>query len=107
MTYRERYAYWYRTCATIIGHYKHLHECCNAAIKCGAIDIDGPLFEAIWRDHDELLEIIDRDGLIAWYIYDNDLGKKRLEAAIGPNQPLRPITTLSALARLLATLPNK
>ena len=59
----------------IVADYKHLNHACNAAMKAGCLDINGSLFDAIWRTFSRMLERIDVDGWIAWHIYENEIGR--------------------------------
>lgn len=53
-----------------------------------------------------MLQRTDVEGWISWFIYDNDLGKRKLKAGWRPSQyvprlSMRPITTTRLLARLI------
>ena len=68
-------------------------------LKVGAIDVNGELWESIWTAHEDMLEIIDTDGWIHWYIYENDCGKRKMKAGYDNN--LRIIDTPKKLAKLI------
>lgn len=85
----------------IVADYKRLDRACDAALKAGAMDASGPLFEAIWRSFQGMLERIDEDGWIAWFIYDNDCGKKQRKAEVCRKRGMTPIKTTRHLARLI------
>ena len=64
----------------VAADYKKLELACDAAIKAGAMSQEGPLFDAIWRTFDNMLHLVDFEGWIPWFIYENDGGKKGLRA---------------------------
>ena len=68
--------------AIIIAH-ENLYMACTNALRAGCLDIDGPLYDKIWRGFDDILSIIDPHDWISWYIHDNEMGKKALVAEIG------------------------
>jgi len=67
----------------IIIAYENLDTACTNALRAGCLDIDGPLYDRMWRGFDDILSIIDPHEWIPWYIHENDMGKKALEAEIG------------------------
>lgn len=67
----------------IIVAYENLDMACTNALRAGCLDIDGPLYDRIWRGFDDIVSIIDPHGWITWYIHDNEMGKKALVAEIG------------------------
>lgn len=86
----------------IVADYNRLSEACDAAISAGCMDIDGPLHDAIWRSHSELLKHADSDGWLSWFIYENDCGKKKLTANfIGKSHK---ITTPAQLAKFIVKI---
>ena len=66
----------------IIIAYENLDMACTNALRAGCLDIDGPLYDRIWRGFDEILSIIDPHDWISWYIHDNEMGKRGLTAEI-------------------------
>lgn len=84
----------------IIADYRRLDDACDAAIQAGAMDPDGPLFDAIWRAHDTLADLLDPSERLAWFIYDNKCGDCELKAA-PPGGKLRKIKTVKHLVRLM------
>ena len=68
---------------TIIIAHENLYMACTNALRAGCLDIDGPLYDRIWRGFDDILSIIDPHDWISWYIHDNEMGKKALIAEIG------------------------
>ena len=96
--------YWSRVVETLVSKYKALNKACEAASKSGTLDPNGPLFEAIWSSFDSMLTLVDSDGWIAWYIYDNECGKKKLKASTGKNKPLLKIDTNSKLVNFLVEI---
>lgn len=67
----------------IIATYENLDMACTNALRAGCLDVDGPLYDRIWRGFDDLLSIIDPHDWISWYIHDNDMGRNGLEAELG------------------------
>lgn len=67
---------------------------------------DFPLWEEAWKTFDAYLEKVaaeigDRDGWLHWFIYENDCGRKKMQARAAAWSDLRPIATPRALACLL------
>ena len=96
--------YWSQVVEILVSKYKALNKACEAASKSGTLDPNGPLFEAIWSSFDSMLTLVDSDGWIAWYIYDNECGKKKLKASTGKNKPLLKIDTNSKLVNFLVEI---
>lgn len=90
---------WKEKIDLVIASKKCLDRACEAARKAGCMDTDGPLYDSIWRSFDSMLEAVDRDGWICWFIYDNNFGKNHLMA--GPAEKLRKIRTVNDLIWLL------
>jgi hypothetical protein len=97
----KRCEYWSEIVETSVSKYKTLNKACEAANKSGTLDLNGPLFEAIWSSFESMLSLIDRDGWIAWYIFDNECGKGKLKSSIGKNKPFVKIDTNLKLVNLL------
>jgi hypothetical protein len=85
---------------TIVAEYLTLDRACDAAMAAGSMDPNGPLFDAIWRSWEKMLDRIDVDGWLNWYIQENHCGEKGMSAA-GPGQKLRPVKTSLDLARII------
>lgn len=85
----------------VVRTYRRLTAATEAARLSGCLDIDGPLHEAIWRGFDDMLALIDADGWLAWYLWDNACGANRMEARARGDRPLRKIGTPRQLARLM------
>ena len=66
----------------IIVAYENLDMACTNALRAGCLDIDGPLYDRIWRGFDDIVSIIDPHGWITWYINDNEMGKRGLIAEV-------------------------
>lgn len=84
---------------TAINGYQRLSAACDAVRKVGALDVNGELWQAILAAQEDMLEIIDPDGWIHWYIYENDCGKRKMKA--GYDGKLRVIDTPAKLAKLI------
>jgi len=65
---------------TIINSYHRLSAACDAYRAIGAMEVDGELHNAIWTSFEHMLSIIDEDGWISWFIYENDCGKRKMKA---------------------------
>lgn len=100
----ERYDYWSTVVETSVSKYKDLNKACEAANKSGTLDPNGPLFEAIWSSFESFLSLIDNEGWISWYIYDNECGKRKLKASTGKNKPLVKIDTNLKLVNFLVEI---
>ena len=96
----ERIDLWQSIVDGIVTDYRRLDNACNAAMKAGAMDANGPLYDAIWRSFAGILERIDDDGWINWFIYENECGKKSMKAGAG-KRGRTPIKTSRHLARLI------
>lgn len=92
--------YWETTADAVVAHYKRLEAAMNAADDAGCIDPDGPLFDAVWGAFEEMLNLVDRDGWIHWFIYENQCGKRGLNAS-EPGKKPRNIRTTKQLAKLI------
>lgn len=96
----KRIRFWKNIVDTIAADYQKLSAACDAAIAIGCMDINGPLFEAIWRNFENMLNMIDDDGLIDWYVNENKCGAKGLSHSAGKKKPA-PITNSTDLAKLI------
>ena len=84
---------------TIIDSYEKLDQATKEAEKAGCLDINGPLFEAMWNGFENMLAIVDQCSWISWYIYDNEMGKKGLQATVGPKK--YKVKTTKTLLRII------
>lgn len=100
----KRYEYWTEVVETSVSKYKDLNKACEAASKSGTLDPNGPLFNAIWMSFDSMLSLINPDGWIGWYIYDNECGKRKLKASTDKDKPLKKIDTNSKLVNFLVEI---
>lgn len=98
---RERIDFLETMASGIVADYKRLDAACDAAMKAGAMDPNGPLHEAIWRAFQGMLERLDTEGRIAWFIYDNLCGEKEYKVRAG-NGRATPVRTCRQLARIIA-----
>jgi len=88
----------------IVEKYQRLNEACDAVIKVGAMDVEGPLWKAIWDGWEHLLEQCDPDDWISWYIQENDCGRNNLKVNAGRDGDDAVIDSVEALARFLLEL---
>ena len=66
----------------IITVYENLEAACANSRQAGCLDIDGTLYDKIWRSFDGLLSIIDPHDWVTWYIHDNEMGSRGLVAEV-------------------------
>lgn len=97
----KRIDLWQSIVDGIVTDYRRLDNACEAAMKAGAMDADGLLYDAIWRSFQGMLERIDEHGWIVWFIYENDCGEKAMRAKGGGKRGMTPIKTTRHLARLI------
>jgi hypothetical protein len=97
----RRIDHWQEVVDGIVRDYKRLNTACDAALNAGALDSEGPFFDAIWRSFEGLLARLDVDGWISWFVYENQCGKKGLEAKGCGKKGQRPIKTSRHLAVLI------
>jgi hypothetical protein len=83
----------------IIASYERLDIATKNAEKAGCLDMNGPLFEAIWRGFENVVSVVDEDAWISWFIYDNDVGKKGLSVII--NEKKMKVNTVKALLKII------
>jgi hypothetical protein len=81
--------------------YQNLTAACDKAIAAGAMDINGPLFAAIWNGFEKTLALFDVNGWISWHLYENDCGKKAHEVILPGEEPY-PIILHGDLAEIIA-----
>jgi hypothetical protein len=84
---------------TIIASYERLDIATKNAEKAGCLDMNGPLFDAIWRGFENVVSVVDEDAWISWFIYDNDMGKKGLSVTI--NEKKMKVKTVKALLKIM------
>lgn len=102
MNRNQEIKHWRTIINEVVRDYRRLERACEAAIKAGTMDIDGPLHEAIWKAFQGMLERIDSHSCwIAWFIWDNDCGKKGYEARLPGDKEPRRITATHQLATLI------
>ena len=99
---KKRIDHWQRIIDDVLAVYERLNKSCDAAIAAGAMDINGPLYDAIWRGFSRMLRHIDYDGLVEWFIWENDCGRKRLTAKCAGMKKETAISTPRGLAKLIA-----
>lgn len=93
------------TIENIVGHYQRLDAACDAARDAGCLSTEGKLHDAIWEGFSGMLNLMDHDEWISWFIFENDCGKRALKA--GFDGHLRPIRTARQLAKLITEHENK
>jgi hypothetical protein len=66
----------------IIEQRKQVEKAFQSAIEVGIIDINGPFFDTIWQAIESITSVVDPDGWIDWYIYENDHGNGGMKVSI-------------------------
>lgn len=99
---RKRINHWQRIIDSVLVVYVRLDGHCDAAIAAGAMDSNGPLFDAIWRGFETMLKHIDHDGWIRWHIYENKCGENEFAAKCSSMRRAVKIKTTRDLAKLIA-----
>jgi hypothetical protein len=89
----------------ITAAFNRLDKSCEKAADAGCLDIEGELFSSIWNAFDTLVKLIDADGWVEWYLYENECGKNAMEA--GHDNELKPITNSRELAELIINTRNR
>jgi hypothetical protein len=92
---------------SLLERHERLEQACDAVIKVGAMDPEGPLFAAIWEAWEHLLKQCDPEDWISWFIHDNACGEKKLSALGGSNKEYVTIDSVEALARFLVEIENE
>jgi len=90
---------WVNRIDEIVKCYKRLSEICESAGKLGMMDINGALHETIWDAFQCMMRMLDCDGWIEWYIYENECGGNKYTAGYDGN--VKPIETSEDLAELI------
>ena len=99
MNKQERIKKWTAKIDKIVGNYKQLSAACDVAHDAGCLDIDGQLHTAIWKSFDVLMDCVEQQQWLEWYIYDNDCGAAKMEA--GFDEVLNTIKNSRDLAKLI------
>lgn len=97
----DRIKHWQKIIDMIVSDYKRLDEACDTAIEAGALNCSGPLFDAIWRAFEDMLKLVDHEGWINWFIYENDCGAKGMNASSYEKIKMKPIKTTRHLAQII------
>ena len=92
---------WQKIVECIVADYKRIDHAQDAAMKAGCFDPNGQLCSAMSLAWDGMLDRVDVDGWIAWFIYENECGKKKLAAKGCGKRGKRPIKTARQLATLI------
>jgi len=66
----------------IIEQRKRVEKVFKDAGEVGIIDINGPFFDAIWQAIESITSVVDPEGWIDWYIYENDYGNGGTKVSI-------------------------
>lgn len=85
----------------IVESYQNLSAACQAVIDVGAMDIDGKLYDAIWKNFDLLLKLTDNEDWISWHLFDNSCGADGKKAKATEKSKLRKVETPHDLAKII------
>lgn len=72
----------------ILDSYIALKRVIDSAVEVGCLDPDGPIYNTVWKAFEDTVDIVDPDGWIMWYIYDNDMGERGMLVKIGDEEIL-------------------
>jgi hypothetical protein len=61
--------------------------------------MDGKLHTAIWKSFDVLMDYVEQQEWLEWYIYDNDCGAAKMKG--GFDEVVNPIKNSRDLAKLI------
>jgi hypothetical protein len=70
----------------ILDSYIALKRVIDSAVEVGCLDPDGPIYNTVWKAFEDTVDIVDPDGWIMWYIYDNDMGERGMQVKIGDEE---------------------
>jgi hypothetical protein len=70
------------------------------------MDTEGRLHEAIWGAFEDAVTIIDPDGWLDWWLWDNGRGGRGMLASVNGKKP-RAIRTAAQMARLIVDWKNE
>ena len=102
MTHDERVAAIERVCSVI----KAGDDAFDALAKVVGCDPEAPIWTALHVAHGALIDttsvlIGDRDEWLSWYVYENDMGAKGMQAKAASWKAMRSIKSASHLAKLI------
>lgn len=70
----------------ILDSYIALKKVMDKAYDAGFMDINGSFYNTVWKAFEDTVAIVDPDGWIMWYIYDNDMGERGMQVKIGDEE---------------------
>jgi hypothetical protein len=105
MTKKQQINEWEEKIKQIVSNYNNLTERCNIANNAGVLDMEGLFYHSIWATFDDMLNIVDSNDWISWYIFDNDYGTKKMQA--GYDGLVSKIATPRQLAKLIVEGENR
>lgn len=97
---QQRIAHWQSIIEKLTASYQRLDAATTAAIKAGCLDPEGELHESIWGAFEDATGIIDPDGWLDWWLWDNQQGKNAYVAGANGRKP-RAIRTAEQMARVI------
>jgi hypothetical protein len=100
MNRTEQIKHWQGVIETLTASYNRLDDACNAAIKAGCMDSEGRLHESIWGAFEDAVQIIDPDGWLDWWLWDNGRGGCGMPAGAN-GKKAKPVKTAVQMARVI------
>jgi hypothetical protein len=70
------------------------------------MDAEGRLHEAIWGAFENAVTIIDPDGWLDWWLWDNGRGGRGMLASVNGKES-KPVKTAAQMARLIVDWKNE
>jgi hypothetical protein len=67
---------------TILDNHIAMKRVIDSAVEVGCLDPNGPLFNTVWKSFEGVVTLLDPEGWIMWYIYDNEMGDRGLKVKI-------------------------
>ena len=83
----------------IINAHLALGVATDNAVKAGCLDVNGPLFDAVWRGFEKVVSLLDEGAWVSWFVYDNDMGKRGLTVTI--NEKKMKVKTVKTLLKII------
>ena len=89
----------------IVNLYQKLISAVDKANEAGCLEIEGPLFNAIFLAFEGMLstleDCLEASGWIGWYIYENKCGESQRQAKTANMEKLKKICNTKDLAEII------
>jgi hypothetical protein len=70
----------------ILDSYIALKKVMDKAHDAGFMDINSSFYNTVWKAFEDIVDIIDPESWIMWYIYDNDMGERGMQVKIADKE---------------------